>query len=792
MKNILLALRSLTKRGQHNILKIASLSIGMAVGLLLVAKIWFEQSYDDFYPDSERIWQVYEFAEMEGELMEFQGTSGAVAIGMREFFPEVETSTRRKSMSDRIIQMTDDNRKRLSAVIYFADSCYFDVLPRPMVMGDAKETLARPAYALVSRSMAEAIGDDVVGKTFTLDGHEDYAITVGGIFEDYPENSSIEPDIFLSMETFPEFYYDTRGDYIGNDSFRTFLKLREHTSIDAIEARTEDFVDKYLPQDLLQRLGADMHYTYHRVDKAHSEDPDVQRSVAMLGLIAFALLFTAVMNYILIVVSSIVNRTREIAVRKTYGASEGDILRIVFSEAAVHIVISLVVALLILFACREIVYDLVGITLPALLLTGGVAIGLVCLVILLITGVIPGTILARIPVAAAFRNIRESKRLWKLALLFIQFTAASFLVIMLLFTSLQYNRMVDDDPGYDYKDLVFCEFNQVADSTHRATALAELRRLPEVASVTYGIHFPKEGYFSGNPVHLPGEENYIFTTADLSYAGVDYLDTYGIKLIAGRNFNPALPEDEEVLVSRSFVEQLKQTAGWTDDVVGKSICVAAHDDNGKAQIICGVYEDFRISPLNQDNYDRKGSVLYYSSYPFGRLMIRFANLTPSAIKKVESVLSAIAPDKDIQLYSYADEFLTDYDDTRKFRDAVLIGGIVTLAIVFIGLVGYTMDEVNRRSKEMAIRKINGASIKDIMRLFLGDVLRMALPAVVIGCLVAYIVLREWLQQYAEKVALSWYYFAAGGVAVLLVVLGVAAYNVYEAATENPVRSLKSE
>lgn len=313
-----------------------------------------------------------------------------------------------------------------------------------------------------------------------------------------------------------------------------------------------------------------------------------------------------------------------------------------------------------------------------------------------------------------------------------------------------------------------------------------------MASVTYGIHFPKEGYFSGNPVHLPGEENYIFTTADLSYAGIDYLDTYGIKLIAGRNFNPALPEDEEVLVSRSFVEQLKLTAGWTDDVVGKSICVAAHDDNGKAQTICGIYEDFRISPLNQDNYDRKGSVLYYSSYPFGRLMIRFTNLTPSALQKAESVLSTIALDKDIQLYSYADEFLTDYDATRKFRDAVLIGGAVTLAIVFIGLVGYTMDEVNRRSKEMAIRKINGATIKDVMRLFLTDVLRMALPAVVIGCLVAYIVLREWLQQYAEKVALGWYYFAAGGAAVLLVVLSVAAYNVYEAATENPVRSLKSE
>lgn len=623
MKNILLALRSLTKRGQHNILKIASLSIGMAVGLLLVAKIWFEQSYDDFYPDSERVWQVYEFAEMDGKYIEIPSVSGGVVVGMREMFPEIESSTRRVSFSAESILMTE-SRKRLAADIFFADSCYFDVLPRPVLLGDAKETLSRPGYAMVSRSMAEAIGGDVVGKTFTVDEDETYTLTIGGVFEDLPENSSYDADIFLSMETLPVYRYDMRNQYMGNDSFKGYIKLRENASVASLTDRLEAFKEKYLPMDEIRKMKADLNYTFHRIDRAHAENPDVRRSISMLSLIAFALLFTGVMNYILIVVSSIVNRTREIAVRKTYGASSRDIHAIVFSEAAVHTVIALIVALLILLSCREMVYDLVGVTLPALLKTGATLILSVTAVILLITGLVPGTLLARIPVAAAFRNIRESKRAWKLCLLLLQFTAASFLVIMLLFVSMQYHRMVNDDPGYEYKD------------------------------------------------------------------------------------------------------------------------------------------------------------------------VAFAALTPSALQKAESVLSAIAPDKDIQLYSYADEFLTDYDDTRKFRDAVLIGGVVTLAIVFIGLVGYTMDEVNRRSKEMAIRKINGASIKDIMRLFLGDVLRMALPAVVIGCLVAYIVLREWLQQYAEKVALGWYYFAAGGAAVLLVVLGVAAYNVYDAATENPVRSLKSE
>lgn len=363
---------------------------------------------------------------------------------------------------------------------------------------------------------------------------------------------------------------------------------------------------------------------------------------------------------------------------------------------------------------------------------------------------------------------------------------------MLLFVSMQYHRMVNDDPGYDYKDVAFADIDLMTDSVHRAAAVEELRRLPEVSVVSYGMRLPKGGYWGGNPINLPGDEDYRFVTADMAYCGEDYLDVYGIRLLEGRKFTPGRQYGEEVLVSRNFVKQMQQTGAWEDGAIGKTICNPGIGDGKEPATVCGVYEDFRIAPLNMSELDRKGSIMYYYHEPAGYLMIRFTHLTPDALKKAEAVLATIAPDKDIHLYSYANEFLTDYKDTRKFRDAVLIGGIVTLAIVFIGLVGYTMDEVNRRSKEMAIRKINGATISDVMRLFLGDVLRMALPAVVIGCLVAYIILREWLQQYAEKVALGWYYFAAGGAAVLLVVLGVAAYNVYGAATANPVGSLKNE
>ena len=186
------------------------------------------------------------------------------------------------------------------------------------------------------------------------------------------------------------------------------------------------------------------------------------------------------------------------------------------------------------------------------------------------------------------------------------------------------------------------------------------------------------------------------------------------------------------------------------------------------------------------------STLYYGPLANPILLVRFHSLTPESLRRVNDAIARFAPDKEITLQSYAAEMEYLYHDTRNFRDAVLAGGLVTLAIVFIGLVGYTADEVNRRRKEMAIRKINGATSAEVTALFLRDVSRIALPAILIGCLVSFIVAQNWQAQYAEKVSLAWYLFLAGGMAVLAVVAGVSVVNVYRAAEENPVNSLRAE
>lgn len=218
--------------------------------------------------------------------------------------------------------------------------------------------------------------------------------------------------------------------------------------------------------------------------------------------------------------------------------------------------------------------------------------------------------------------------------------------------------------------------------------------------------------------------------------------------------------------------------------------MSEHTKGAETITICGVFEDFRIGSIS--NEDPRGTAYFYHPTCAGYLLIRFNGITPEKIAKAEAVLTSLFPDKELRLYSYADEMRGLYKDTRKFRDSILIGGLVTLAILFIGLIGYTTDEVNRRRKEMAIRRINGATLADVLRLFLKDISRILLPATLIGAMAAYAVAGLWQEQFSEKVPLSWYLFVGGVLLVIAIVLGIASLNIHKAANDNPAENLKSE
>lgn len=788
-KNGLAAWRSLFKKKRHNVIKIISLSAGLSLGLVLIAKVYFEQSYDVFFPDFDRIYSIQSVMPKDNELHEWPEVSGAIAPGMKAEMPEIEVATRFTEMGDDMIISTPD-RKKYTANVILGDTNLFDIFPLPVVAGNVKDVLARPMYVMVSEKIARKMGGDVIGQTFWIDSHPHETLIVGGIFKDLPENSHLAYNVIISLPSIGRFFYDGTDNWVGNDRYAGYVKLRPGVCPESLKAGIRRMQEKNQPLEEMKKAGVDLSYTLRQLGELHNKSEGVKRVVLLLSLLAFALMFTAVMNYVLIVISDMVNRSKEIAVHKCYGASEKNIHGIVFSEAILHLCLALALAAGLILVFRGTIQDIVQASVGALFLSKGSLLLLgICLAVLLLTGLIPGFLYARIPVAAAFRSVRENRRLWKLGMLFLQFIAAGFLVTLLVIIHRQYARMVNDNPGYAYENLAYSNLSGI-DSTSRQKAIDEMLRLPEVESVSSCSRL----FFNwppGNNVYLPGDGREYFNIADMYSVGPGYFEMMEIPIVAGRSFQEDRVVSKEVMVSRRFVDKMSLLAGWNQEAVGQSILVTEHSESPTdSYTICGVYEDVRLGVISEE--DMRPSVMFYNARPSIFLLIKFHRLTPEAREKAAEKLEAMLPDKNIVVYSWQSEMTGLYREARQFRDSVLIGGIITLLISLIGLIGYTNDEISRRRSEVAVRKVNGATFPDIIRLFIKEILRLAVPALLIGMGIAYITARKWLEQFSDKVPLSWHLFLGCAVGVLALILGIVFFNVRQTAYENPVDCLKSE
>ncbi len=791
MGNFKMLFRSFFKKGKNNLIRIISLSIGLALGLVLIARVYFEQSYNEFFPDKERIYQVISnYSTTEGSKA-YSQTPGAVAVGMKTELPEVEVATRYTWLAFEAVMVTPD-KKKYNGNIILGDSCLFDIFPRPVLAGDVKQVLSRPMYVMISRTIAENIGgiNQAVGKTFVFDSRPGKTLTIGGVFEDIPKNSHLQYDVIVSMASIDQFMWDGSMNWVGNDRYVSYVKLLPGVNPDVLVPGLDQLKEKYLPLEELKKSGVGIDWDFKPLLEIHVGDEETKRMMLILSLLAVALLFTAVMNYVLIVISSLVNRSKEMAVNKCYGASERDIYFRMFTETFLDLVISIFLSVLLIFVFRGTILSLLGTTVSDLFTFKSILLLIgVCIFVFLIAAFVPGYLYARIPVAVAFRNFTKSKRYWKLGLLFFQFIAASLFVTLLVIIGRQYDFMLNKNPGYNYENLAYCSLTGV-DAGLRQKAIDETLRLAEVSEVTTAstLYFQ---YASGNNIYLPNDDRELFNIADLYSVGNGYLKQMEIPILQGRSFQENTSSSREVMVSQSFIEKIMKFVDWPDGVVGKSIIITEHSQGGNDPFtICGVYEDIQIGIIGRQ--DLRASVMFYSDKPSSYLLIKFHKQTAEDMQKVSDMLTKLLPDKNIVVNSYATEMRNQYSDSERFRNSVLVGGIVTLLICLIGLIGYTNDEINRRRKETAIRKVNGATTFDILRLFLVDVSWMAIPAITLGCMIAYFIANTWLEKFADKAELTILLFVGCALAVLLIILTVVMINCYRAANENPAEIVKSE
>ncbi|MBQ9286199.1 MAG: ABC transporter permease [Bacteroidaceae bacterium] len=782
-------LQSLNKRGQHNWTKIVCLATGLAVGVVLIGKVGFEQSFDDFFPTSPRTYAVCEDIVRDGEFKHFPQTAGAVAPGLQSYCPQVEAATRFTTFAMQTLILTDDGR-RVRGNYALVDSCFFDVFPFRVLAGDARSVLSRPDYCMISRSLAEKLGggEDVVGTTIYDSKPGALPLTIGGIYEDIPLNSTLHGlEVMVSMPTITKVMWDGRDNWVGNDRYRSFVRLAEGCSPDDLAPQIDQMKHERLPQEELQKAGVELGFSLHRLSDQHTQDEDTRRMTWVLTLLAAVLIGCAVLNYLLFVVAGISRRAREMAVMKCYGATEAAIYAKVMGESALHLLLSLLLAAALLYAGRDVVEEVTAVPLGVLLTAGRnvwMILG-VCALVLVITGLVPSWLYARIPVASAFRTYGQSHRLWKQALLGLQLASAAFLVILLVVTARQYRLMVTNDPGYDYSTLGMIQADEI-DTGQREVVVEELRKLSRVKGVTAATVM-LTGSQNGDNIYLPDDEREYMNVADLFDVGDGYFDVMGLHVAAGRTFTEGTDTLRECMVSRRFEEKMRELAGW-DTAVGKEIFCTSYQG---LHTIVGVYDDPQIGSLSMP--ERRPSICFYSRQMryMPIILIRFH--TMEALNDANAVLRRLVPDNpDLAVYPYSQIITQLYTDAQRFRSTVLIGSIIALLIALIGLIGYLAGEVSRRQREIAVRKVNGAYITDVLRLFQRDILRMALPAVVVGSAAAYFVARLWLQQFSRQTPLTLWLFTLCAAAVLAVVIAIVAARSWRIAAGNPVNYLKTE
>ena len=768
-------IRSLLHAKGSNLLKVVSLGLGLTMSILLFSRVAFEQSYDTCFKDYDRLYQVWTQFTIKGEKLDWQQqNSGPVAGAIFESFPEQVESA------------TCTNRWMASEPLYYgntrfdepkiaADSLFFRTMGIEVLTGNPVQDLQQPNVIYLCETLARRMfgGEDPIGKVISYNRKRD--LTVRGTYADLPDNTTVKADAVISM---PPSWAAELSNYSwnGGDSYPQYIRLKPGADAEAMNSRMDAMMDKYRPAEAKASFGyaakiAPLRDTYRGYE-------DVQRSKVILLVMGFSILFIAALNYALISISSLARRAKAVGVQKCSGASGAGIFGMFLAETAIIILLSLCVMAFLLFAFQDFVEDTASTRLHNLLTWQRAWVpALTILVLFVVGGVLPGQLFARIPVTQVFRRYTEGKKGWKRPLLFVQFAGVAFICGVMWMVTVQYDYVTSKDMGFS-TERVATGYIPFATAEESEGAEHFFRSLPYVEDVTAGGD-PLMGY-SGTMINDEGG-NSLFS-ARFDQIRPNYADFMGMTLLKGRM--PRLEGLEhwydEVVVN----ETLARMMHWGGDVVG---CMV--NTMGVNVKVVGLLKDFQMGGF----YEQPAPYIGFAKTSFGgNLFFKLKEPFGDNLLKLQQATVNAYPDKTIDIYSMQSEADRLYNPVRVLRNAMMVAALVMFLVMLMGLLGYTADEVQRRSKEIAIRKVNGAEASGILELLGRDILWVAVPAVAVGVCAAAYVNGLWMEMFSARVSAGWAVYVLVAIVNLLVILGCVLWRTWHIANENPVISLKSE
>ena len=772
MRQIYYTIRTLLRERGSNIIRVISLSLGLTIGILLFSQIAFELNYEQCYPDAERL-ALVRCQVTNSSTGETAGDEGGTSYDYTVF--DVTAATLAQDMPNEIEMASCvfpfgganiyKEDKLLSDINYiYADTCFFQTFGIPVLKGNPKDMIM-PGSVFVSEHFArETFGDEnPVGKMLSIQKQQE--LTIRGIYKDVPENTMLTHDFVISIHQ--NGGYHAGAGWGGNDVFYAFLRLRDASDIDKVNANIQRVIGKYTS---LEFDGWKVEFSAILLVKRHLDSPDVQKRLVIYGFLGFAIFFVAIMNYMLISIATLSRRAKGVGVHKCNGASSANIFNMFLAETGILIIISILLSFLLIINTRGLIEDLLSVRLSSLFTWETLWVPLLTVFVLFIlAGGIPGRLFSRIPVTQVFRRYTDGKKGWKRSLLFVQFTGVSFVLGLLLVTLLQYSHLMNRDMGIVVPGLAQAQTWLPKESVEHVKD--ELRRQPMVEGVTVAVNGVLGEYWTRG---LIGNDGKRIATLNFNSCHYNYPEVMGIKIIEGTT----IKKQDDLLVNEELVRLMK----WTDGAVGKKL-------NDVQGTIVGVFRDIR----NTSFYASQSPIVLIGDENANHAFdVRLKEPYDENLKRLNEFVESTFPNVSLR-FVLVDSMVKDiYKNVYRFRNSVWITSGFILLIVIMGLIGYVNDETQRRSKEIAIRKVNGAEASHVLRLLTRDILYVSVISILIGTVVSYFAGQAWLDQFAEQIDLNPLLFVGTALSVQLLIVICVVLKAWHIANENPVNSIKAE
>lgn len=808
-----ITLRNVLKHKAFSAINVIGLGIGITACLLILQFALYELSYDRFNEKFDRIYRVTNDRYQHGKLIQ-HGTITYPTIGpaMAADYPEIESYSRQMPAGDLNVKVEDRYFRGEQCV--FADEYFLTIFTFPMMAGSASDALKGRYRMVLTESTARKYfafsGDDwsqVIGK-YLYWGTDPEPYTVSGICADIPDNSHLQFDALASYQTLytPE-NHGADDNWTWSD-MRHYVVLKPGVDYKTLEAKFDDFSQRHFQGDkvsgsvekfFLQPLKDAHLYSDYEYDIAKVASG---KAVWSMLVVAGFILMIAWINYINLTTSRALERAREVGVRKVMGAIRGELMRQFILESVIISLCAFFTAILITALVQKSFNNMIGATLsPMKVIASLDSTTVLMLVIVMITGILlagfyPAVVLSSYqPVVVLAGKFKRSGKgaLIRKGLVIFQFMTSATLIASTLVVSKQLKYMNDAALGINIANTIVVQSPERTqeDSTLISRFQAyehELTSLPGVLSATTSNNVPGARLGRVFNVHLssmPESSNVTF-----SFMGVDFnfLETYGLKVVAGRNFNAVDHhtnwDDIHSIIINSRAARLLNVAN-DDSAVGQQVKFW-----DKEWTVIGVIPDFHQQGLKRQ---LEPIVLFplYSMNASTSVKIKPENMKET-IAGIERVFKNHFPGNGFDYFELDDYYKTQYRDDNRFGKVTNIFAVLAIVISCLGLIGLSSYTVAQRTKEIGIRKVLGASSTGIVALLSMDFMRIAFIASLLALPVAWFGMNAWLEAYPYRIAPGWTLFVVPVASTLLIAAITVSFQIFRTAAVNPAKTLKYE